>query len=189
MKNTIQSILSLFILLLSVSVYAQTTPVPTPPPTPKPGTPTTPATPSTQPPTNKTPMVWSQPDLTNQMTAFTKSWQDAYNKGDNAALKAMYANDVMMVNSDGTTTRMTRDQIGENFSTDFGKYKTQTEVKYGNAVLQPDGTVRLTGTYTTTHLDNKTGVKKTETGNYDHILVNKDGTWQFTQTRLTPEMK
>lgn len=141
MKNTIQPICLFAAFLLSVfttSLYAQTTPIATP----------------------STPKPLSQPDLSNQMTAFTKAWQDAYNRGDNAALKAMYANEVMRVNADGTTTRITRDQIGESYSMDFNKYKTQTEVKYGNAILLLDGTVRLTGTYTTTFTDIKNGEKK-----------------------------
>lgn len=126
-------------------------------------------------------------DLIQKMNGFAQAWQDAYNKGDFNDLTAMYTDPVVSVNpKDGSTVTLTRDQISSDFERNFSQSTLHIEVKLTDAVAQPDGRVKITGTFIRTSTDQKSGEKTAFSGTFEHLVQLDNGQWKLCQLKVTP---
>lgn len=121
-------------------------------------------------------------DATKELSAFTKKFQDAYNKQDDKALKEMYTIDAVRITTDGKTMNGNK-TIGAAFA-DYFKNNTVTgEIKQDKVVTEKDGSVTATGTYHVTGTA-KTGEKIDRTGGYTNTVVKVKGQWKIAKNVL-----
>ena len=126
-------------------------------------------------------------DLIQKMNGFAQAWQDAYNKGDFNDLTAMYTDPVVSVNpKDGSTATVTKDQIRSDFERNFSANTPHIEIKLTDAVAQPDGRVKITGSFTGTSTDQKSGEKTAFSGTFEHLVQLDNGQWKLCQLKVTP---
>ena len=123
-------------------------------------------------------------DAKKEMKAFAKAWEDAYNEGNTTVLTGMYTDEATSVNAtDGTTKTITRKERRDEFIKTFKESKEKISVKVVGAETLPDGQVKLTGTYSGSSVNKKSGEKTKWSGSFEHIAVKQKGKWKLTQTK------
>lgn len=129
-------------------------------------------------------------DLTREVSALAKSWQEAYNRSDAAALGALYASEVTYVNSkDGSTSMQTKAQIEEQYKGEFTKTSGQIDIQVSGVSALPDGKVTLSGTFSGVSTNKETGEKTAFSGTYNHTAVKEDGQWKLSVLKVVPDTK
>lgn len=116
------------------------------------------------------------------LLAFTKKFQDSYNKQDGDALKMMYTNDVSRIDPTGAVTTG-NDSVVAGYVKSWASSKVTLAIKHEKAETQADGSVITSGTYTvmgTTNAGDKIDVK----GAYTNTLVKDKGNWKIAKSVL-----
>ncbi|MEJ5960814.1 nuclear transport factor 2 family protein [Pedobacter immunditicola] len=129
--------------------------------------------------------------LDKDALAFTKSYQDNYNKGDLAALMEMYANEITLVNSDGTTEKVPKSYFEKDYIRDFGEAAgTYLTLKVTNTEKLSDGKVKITGSFDGYDFDRKSNTKLNPTiGTFENVIMKDGGKWRFTQVKTVFAME
>ena len=114
------------------------------------------------------------------VNALGDAWVMAFERGDAAALAATYADEVEIVNDDGSVRTATRAEIEANWQKTFAAYTGSIELGSDQIITQTDdGKARAQGSFTQTMTNQKTGESNTFEGYYDHQAVQVDGQWRF----------
>ncbi|MDX2284431.1 MAG: DUF4440 domain-containing protein [Bacteroidia bacterium] len=127
--------------------------------------------------------------LQADMTALANAWKAAYERGDAAALAALYAGQVEFVNAqDGSIVTRTRAEVEANFRKTFESQTGTIEFVPGNtSALLPDGKASLEGEFTQTTTSRSTGEKKVFHGIYAHQAVQEGGQWKLCLMKTVPK--
>jgi len=120
-------------------------------------------------------------DATKELTAFTKKFQDAYNKKDVKALKEKYTTDAVRTGTDGQIQNGSDSIVafyGEMFKNDVTVAIKQEKV------TEKDGNTVATGTYEVNG-SSKAGEKINLKGAYSNTVVKEGGQWKIAKQVLT----
>ena len=110
--------------------------------------------------------------------ALTKKYEQAYNKKDDKALKAMYTKDATKTNPDGTVLTGS-EAIRASLVQEFEAVDSETlAVTYDSSTTVADGTITSTGSYRATGKA-KTGEAFDVKGTYTNTLVKEKGQWKI----------
>jgi len=129
--------------------------------------------------------------LDKSALAFTKLYQENYNKGNLAALMEMYANEITMVNSDGTTEKVPKSYYEKDYIRDFGEAAgTYLDLKVTNTEKLSDGKIKITGSFDGYDFDRKSNTKLSPTvGTFENVIMKEGGKWKFTQIKTVFAME
>jgi uncharacterized protein (TIGR02246 family) len=120
-------------------------------------------------------------DAAKELTAFTKKFEQIYNKKDDKALKEMYTKDATRTNTDGTVVTG-NEAIGALFAELFkGKISL---VLVQDKVVTADGITTATGNYHVTGTSAK-GEKIDRKGIYTNTVVKENGDWKISKSVLS----
>lgn len=123
-------------------------------------------------------------NVEKDMTALAKKFQDTYNKKDAKALKALYTDDAVRVNTDGQSITGNA-AISDEFAKIFADNNDiAIVIKQDKVVTNTDGSLTSTGTYHVTGTS-KAGEKLDLTGNYTNTVVKVNGHWKISKSVLT----
>jgi len=115
-----------------------------------------------------------------EVIALGNAWEAAYESGDAKALAATYADEVELVQEDGSVDIATRDQIAARWAKSFATMSGTLELNSDQIITQLDnGRARMQGSFTQTVTNKETGESSTFEGYYDHQAVQVDGQWRF----------
>lgn len=127
-------------------------------------------------------------NLNAEMTALGSTWEAAYERGDPAALAAVYAEKVEFVNADGSVSTATRADIEADWAKTFaGNTGTIEFADDMVATLLSDGKARTKGSFTQTMTNKETGETETFKGRFDHHAVKVNGQWLLSRMKVTPQ--
>ena len=127
-------------------------------------------------------------DLNAEMTAIGTAWEAAYERGDAAALAAVYAEKVEFVNADGSVSTATRADIEANWAKTFAANTGTIEFADDMvATLLSDGKANTKGSFTQTMTNKETGETETFKGRFDHHAVKVDGRWLLSRMKVMPQ--
>jgi uncharacterized protein (TIGR02246 family) len=119
-------------------------------------------------------------DFHADVNALGDAWVAAFERGDAAALAATYADEVELINDDGSVRTATRAEIEASWQKTFAAYTGSIELGSDDIVTRTDdGKARAQGSFTQTMTDKQTGKSSTFDGYYDHQAVQVDGAWRF----------
>ncbi len=127
-------------------------------------------------------------DLSAEMTALGNAWKAAFERGDAAALAAVYAEKVEFVNDDGSVSTATRAEVEADWAKTFAA-QTGT-IEFADdlvSTLLSDGKASTKGSFTQIMTDKGTGKSNTFKGFYDHQAVKVDGRWLLSRMKVTPQ--
>ena len=129
--------------------------------------------------------------LNKDALAFTKSYQDNYNKGDLAALMDMYVNEITDVHSDGTTEKVPKSYYETDYIRDFGEAAgTYFTLKVTQTEKLADGKIKMSGTFDGYDFDRKSNTKLNPTvGTFENVIMKDGGKWKFTQIKTVFAME
>lgn len=121
--------------------------------------------------------------LNPEAVAFTKTYQDTYNKGDRPKLMTLFADNVGWVNPDASVKSYTKAEVDADFARDFGEtagsYMAFTVV---STEVQPDGKVKIGTTVSGYDFLRKTNAKLNPTaGTYEMLIGKVGGQWKISQ--------
>ena len=124
-------------------------------------------------------------NLNKDAVAFTKNLQDNYNKGDLPALMTMYADNVSMVQPDGTLKTVPKSFYEEDYVRDFGEAAgTYMVFKVVNTEKLADGKIKIKGSFDGYDFDRKSNTKLgPDNGTFEDVIVNDGGKWKFSQIK------
>ena len=122
-----------------------------------------------------------------EIQVLTRQFQDAYNKEDAKAIKAMYTADAVRVEVDGKTTNGA-EGVKAIYETQFKNGDATVLINSVNVVSQNNTNATATGTF---HVNGKTvkGDKIDLTGAYTNTLVKQNGQWKISKTVLNNLVK
>ena len=121
-------------------------------------------------------------DVKKELDGFTKKFEDAYNKKDDKALKAMFTADATRTEANGTVTTGF-DNIVAAMATAWADGKPMLQIKHEKSEKQADGSVISSGTY---HVSGTTGSgeKLDINGSYNNTIVQEKGHWKIAKMVL-----
>ncbi|KGE89502.1 MAG: SgcJ/EcaC family oxidoreductase [Phaeodactylibacter xiamenensis] len=123
-----------------------------------------------------------------EIAALGNAWEAAYERGDAAALAAVYAEKVEIVNADGSIRTATRADIEANWAKTFaGNTGTIEFADDMTATLLSDGKASTKGSFTQTMTNKETGETETFRGRFDHHAVKVDGRWLLSRMKVMPQ--
>jgi hypothetical protein len=99
----------------------------------------------------------------------------------------MHADKVVFVNPNGTTATQTRQEIEADFVKSFSVSDNKMEIVVSAAEPQPGDKARITGSYSGSVTDKKTGEKIVYAGTFDHLAVKENGQWKVFQMKSVPK--
>lgn len=122
-------------------------------------------------------------DANKEMKAFVKKFEAAYNKKDAMAIKAMFTDDAVRTNTDGTVTTGS-EAIGAEYTSQMKDNDFKVAISQEKAEMQADGSIMASGTYRVT---GKTGAGEDVdfSGKYETTDVKVGGTWKISKQVLT----
>ncbi|MEO5892609.1 MAG: nuclear transport factor 2 family protein [Ferruginibacter sp.] len=122
--------------------------------------------------------------------AFTKTYQDSYNKGDLSALMTMYADEINVVYSDGKEEKVPKSEYEADYIRDFGEAAgTYLDFKVTKTEALPDGKVKIMGSFDGYDFDRKSNTKLNPAkGTFENIIVKNGGAWKYTQLKVVYAM-
>ncbi len=129
--------------------------------------------------------------LNKDAVSFTKSYQDNYNKGNLPALMDMYASEITVINSDGTTEKVPKSYYEKDYIRDFGEAAgTYLTYKVTNTEKLADGQIKVSGTFDGYDFDRKSNTKLNPTvGTFEDVIMKDGGKWKFTQIKTVFAME
>lgn len=120
-------------------------------------------------------------DVTTELAAFTKRFEDAYNKKDVKALKEMFTKDAVRTGTDGKIYNG-NDSIAAVLGTML-KNNVTVAIKQEKVVTENGSTV-VTGIYQVTG-SSTSGEKIDLKGAYTNTIVKEEGQWKIAKQILT----
>ncbi|MEO6229146.1 MAG: nuclear transport factor 2 family protein [Ferruginibacter sp.] len=122
-------------------------------------------------------------DANKEMNAFVKKFENSYNKKDAMAIKAMFTDDAVRTNTDGSVVTGS-EAIGAEFTDQFKDNDFKLVITQEKAEMQPDGSIMASGTYRVT---GKSGAGEDVdfSGKYEGTNVKVDGKWKIAKQVLT----
>ena len=134
--------------------------------------------------------IVSQAQPNPEAVAFTKTYQDAYNKGDRPKLMILFADNVGWVNPDGSVTANTKADVDADFVRDFGESAgSHMDFAVVSTEAQPDGTMKIGTTVSGYDFTRKTGAKLNPTsGTYEMLIGKVGGQWKISQVKWAMNM-
>ena len=125
-------------------------------------------------------------NLNKEATGFVKTFQDAYNRGDLAALMSMYAPEITYVHSDGKTEKVAKSEFEKDYVRDFGESAgTNQTFNISDTKTLADGKVKIKGSFDGYDFDRKTMNKLNPyTGDFDFVIAKEGGSWKFTEMKM-----
>jgi|GEM_PF-365991 len=129
--------------------------------------------------------------LDKDALAFTKTYEEKYNKGDLAALMDMYANEITAVYGDGKSEKLDKSFYEADYIRDFGEAAgTHFALKVANTEKLADGKIKISGTFDGYDFDRKSNAKLNPTvGTFENIIVKDGGKWKFSQIKTVFAME
>ena len=128
----------------------------------------------------------SAQEFHQEIIALGNTWEAAFESGDAPALAATYADEVEMVQDDGSVQVATRDQIAARWAKTFATMRGTLELGSDQIItLLDNGRARAQGSFTQTMTNQETGESQTFEGYYDHQAVQVDGQWRFCRMEVT----
>lgn len=125
--------------------------------------------------------VYAMGQVWKDVRIFVQNFQDAYNKKDAAALKAMFIDNATRILPDGKATNGA-ENIAAAYSEDFKNANTSGTIKLSNLQPQFDGSVMATGTYTVYGSSVK-GTRVSFNGSYRNKMINENGQWKLAEIK------
>ncbi|MEQ8704458.1 MAG: SgcJ/EcaC family oxidoreductase [Phaeodactylibacter sp.] len=126
--------------------------------------------------------------IDTEIAALGSAWEAAYERGDAAALAAVHAEKVEIVNADGSLSTVTRADIEANWAKTFaGNTGTIEFADDMAATLLSDGKANTKGSFTQTMTNKETGETTTFKGHFDHHAVKVDGRWLLSRLKVSPQ--
>jgi uncharacterized protein (TIGR02246 family) len=125
--------------------------------------------------------VYAMTQVWKDVRAFVQNFQDAYNKKDAAALKAMFTTNAERILPDGKATKGA-ENIAADYSEAFKNANASSTIKLANVQPQFDGSVIATGTYSVYGTSAK-GDRVALNGSYSNKMVNENGQWKLTEIK------
>lgn len=118
------------------------------------------------------------------MVSLAKKYEQAYNKKDDKALKAMYTKDATRTDTEGTVLSGS-EAIRAALAAAFAETDATAKliITQGKTETAADGTVTSTGTYIATG-KSKTGEAFEYKGTYTNTVVKEDGQWKISKSVL-----
>ncbi|MEM9986210.1 MAG: hypothetical protein AAF804_14050, partial [Bacteroidota bacterium] len=115
-------------------------------------------------------------DLQSELTSLSNAWEVAFENGDATALAATYAEEVELVQEDGSVQTATQEQIEARWAKNFATLRGSLELG-SDQIFTPldNGRARAQGSFTQTMTNIETGESTTFEGYYDHQVVQVDG--------------
>jgi uncharacterized protein (TIGR02246 family) len=127
-------------------------------------------------------------DISTEIAAVGNAWKNAFERGDAAALAAVYAEKVDFVNDDGSVSTATRAEVEANWAKTLAGQTGTIEFADDMAVtLLSDGKASTKGSFTQTMTNKETGESTTFKGRYEHQAVKVDGRWLLSRMKVTPQ--
>lgn len=126
-------------------------------------------------------------DIEQEVAAFTQKWQTAYDRADIATLSTMYANEVTSLNSDGSTTTLSKAQIEAGLKNDFTTFNTESTIKLNRMIAQVGGKVKVYGQYSINRIAKSNGEKSNVSGKFEHFVVREGSQWKLCQLNMMPD--
>lgn len=127
-------------------------------------------------------------DLKAEIAAVGNAWKAAFERGDAAALAAVYAEQVDLVNNDGSVVTVTRAEVEADWAKTFEDQTGTIEFADDMAsTLLSDDKASTKGTFTQTMTNKETGESTTFKGRYEHQAVKVDGRWLLSRMKVTPQ--
>lgn len=124
-------------------------------------------------------------DLNAEIAAVGNAWKAAFERGDAAALAAVYAEQVDLVNMDGSVVTVTRAEVEADWTKTFEALTGTIEFADDMAsTLLSDGKASTKGTFTQTMTNKETGESTTFKGSYEHQAVNVNGQWLLSRMKV-----
>jgi uncharacterized protein (TIGR02246 family) len=120
-------------------------------------------------------------DATKELNAFTKRFENAYNKKDVKSLKEMFTKDAIRTGTDGQTQNGNDAIVA--FYEELLKGNVTVAIKQDKVVTENGSTV-ATGTYQVTGTS-ASGEKIDAKGAYNNIVVKEGGQWKISKQNLT----
>ncbi|MDX1908269.1 MAG: nuclear transport factor 2 family protein [Bacteroidia bacterium] len=127
-------------------------------------------------------------DATAEMLALGNAWKTAFERGDAAAVAALYSENVTYVQAeDGSTSTRTRAAVEASLKKTLETTTGTLEFAPNCAgTWLPNGKARFTGDFTQTMTDKTTGQTEVFHGSFDHLAVKENGQWKLCQVQVTP---
>lgn len=121
-------------------------------------------------------------DATTELAAFTKRFEDAYNKKDINALKGMFTKDAVRTGTDGKIHNGI-DSIVAVYE-ELLKSDATLTIKLEKVTPEKDNSAIATGTYQVVG-SSKSGEKIDRKGAYNNTIVKENGQWKIAKQLLT----
>jgi len=127
-------------------------------------------------------------DIDAEIAALGNAWEAAYERGDAAALAAVYAGKVEFVNEDGSVSTATRTDIEADWAKTFAANTGTIEFADDMvATLLSDGKASTKGSFTQTMTNKETGETTTFKGRFHHQALKVDGRWLLSRIEVIPQ--
>jgi uncharacterized protein (TIGR02246 family) len=129
--------------------------------------------------------------LNKDALAFTRSYQDNYNKGDLAALMEMYASEINVIYSNGKEEKVPKSDFEADYIRDFGEAAgTFLLFKVANTETLPDGKIKISGLFDGYDFDRKSNAKLNPAAGTFETVIMKDGKkWKFAQIKTVNSLE
>ena len=123
--------------------------------------------------------------LNPEAVAFTKTYQEAYNKGDRPKLMTLFADNVGWANPDGSVKTYPKAEVEADFVRDYGETAgSYMEFAVVSTEAQPDGTLKVGTTVSGYDFVRKTNAKLNPTaGTYEMLIGKEGGQWKISQVK------
>ncbi len=125
-------------------------------------------------------------NIEQEISDLAQQWQAAFNRADATVLGAMYTDKVIIHNDDGTTTTISKADIEASFANDFKENTLRTEVTVMRMMAQAGGKVTISGNFSNTGSNKKTGEAISQSGEYEHVVVQEAGVWKLCELKVMP---
>ncbi len=120
-----------------------------------------------------------------EAVGFTKTFQDAYNRGDLMALMTMYAPEITFTHTNGKIEKLSKSEFEKDYVRDFGESAgTNQMFNISETETLADGKVKITGSFSGYDFDRKTMAKLNPTmGDFEYVIAKDGGSWKFTDIK------
>lgn len=125
--------------------------------------------------------VYAMEQVWKDVRAMAQSFQDAYNKEDAAAIKALFTADAVRITPDGKSAKGA-DSVAAQYDEAFKNSNASATIKLANVLPQFDGSMLASGTYSIYGISEK-GDRVAMNGSYVNKLVKENGKWKLAEVK------